>query len=64
MLLYQILECTIHRRILKKSYRNNKFETSMWNEKFQLRDGSHSISDVQDYFEYILKNMEKRLLIL
>ena len=27
----------------------------MWNEKFELPDGSYSISDIQDYFEYILK---------
>ena len=27
----------------------------MWNNKFQLPDGSYSVSDVQDYFEYILK---------
>ena len=26
-----------------------------WNEEFELPDGSYSISDVQDYFEYILK---------
>ena len=25
------------------------------NEKFTLPDGSYSISDIQDYFEYILK---------
>ena len=38
--------------------------TLAWSEKFELPDGSYSISDIQDYFEYILKNMEKRLLIL
>ena len=27
----------------------------MWNEEFKLPDGSYSISDIQDYFEYILK---------
>ena len=27
----------------------------MWNEEFELPDGSYSISDIQDYFEYILK---------
>ena len=27
----------------------------MWNEKFKLPDGSYSISDIQDYFECILK---------
>ena len=26
-----------------------------WSDKFELPDGSHSISDIQDYFEYILK---------
>ena len=36
---------------------NNKFKTSAptWNEEFELPDGSYSISDIQDYFEYILK---------
>ena len=27
----------------------------MWNEEVELPDGSYSISDIQDYFEYILK---------
>ena len=27
----------------------------MWNEEFELPDGSYSISDIQDYFEYNLK---------
>ena len=27
----------------------------MWNEEFELPDGSYSILDIQDYFEYILK---------
>ena len=49
-----------------KSYKNNKFKISapMWNEEFELPDGSYSVSDIQDYFEYILKNMEKRLMII
>ena len=43
---------------IKKSYKNNKFKISapVWNEEFELPDGSYSISDIQDYFEYILKN--------
>ena len=47
----------------KKSYKNNKFKISPLtrNEEFELPDGSCSVSDIQDYFEYILKNMEKRL---
>ena len=42
---------------IKISYNNNKFKLSAptWNEKFELPDGSYSASDIQDYFEYILK---------
>ena len=42
---------------IKSSYNNNKFKTSVptWNDKFELPDGSHSVSNIQDYFEYILK---------
>ena len=45
----------------KKSYKNNKFKISApsWKEEFELPDGSYSISDISDYFEYIIKNMEK-----
>ena len=40
---------------IKSSYNNNKFKISalMWNEEFKLPDGSYSISDIQDYFQYI-----------
>ena len=46
---------------IKQPYKNNKFKISAptWNEEFELRDGSYSISDIQDYFEYIFKNMDK-----
>ena len=42
---------------IKSSYNNNKFKISAptWSDKFKLPDGSYSISDIQDYFEYILK---------
>ena len=36
----------------------------MWNGKFELPDRLYSASDIQDYFEHILKCMEKRLTIL
>ena len=41
----------------KNSYNNNKFKASAptWNDKFELPDGSYSVSDIQDYFEYILE---------
>ena len=41
----------------KNSYNNNKFKISAptWNDKFELTDGSYSVSDIQDYFQYIFK---------
>ena len=40
---------------IKSSYHNNKFEISAptWNDKFELPDGLYSVSNIQDYFEYI-----------
>ena len=42
---------------IKSSNNNNKFKISAptWSEEFDLSDGSYSLSDIQDYFEYILK---------
>ena len=31
---------------------NLKYLASTWNEEFTLPDGSYSVSDIQDYFEY------------
>ena len=44
-------------RNIKNSYNNNKFKISApkWNDKFELPDGSNSMSHIQDYFEYILR---------
>ena len=41
---------------IKSSYKNNKFKISppTWSDKFELPDGSYSISDIQGYFEAIL----------
>ena len=38
------------------SYNNNRFKISAptWNGEFELPDGSYSVSDIQDYFRYIL----------
>ena len=43
---------------IKKLHKNNKFKISapIWNEEFELPDGSYSVSDIQDYLRYILKN--------
>ena len=36
---------------IKSSYNNNKFKISAptWNDKFELPDGSYSVSDIQDH---------------
>ena len=46
----------------KKVIKNNKFKISSptWNEEFQLPDGSYSISDIRNYFEYILKTQGEK----
>ena len=48
------------RKVIKKSYKNNKFKISdpTWNEIFELLDGSYSALDIKDYFEYIIKKMK------
>ena len=45
---------------IKSTYNSNKFKISAptWNDKFYLPDGSYSISDIQDYFEFIIKKLK------
>ena len=45
---------------IMSEYNNNKFKISAltWNDTFDLPDGSYSISDIQDYFEFIIKKHE------
>ena len=51
---------------IKSSYNNNEFKISAptWNEEFKLPDRSYSLTDIQDYLEYILEkhgeNTDKR----
>ena len=44
----------------KNSYKNNKLKLSArtWSEEFKLLDGSYSVSDIQVYIEYILRQYE------
>ena len=44
-----------------ESYENNKSKISAqtWNGRFKLPDGWYSVSDIQDYFQYILKTWRK-----
>ena len=50
--------CT--RKNIKSVYNNNKFKisASIWNDEFDLADGSYSISDIHDYFGFIIKKHE------
>ena len=45
---------------IRSEYNNNKLKIFVptWNESFGLPDGSYSISDIQDYFEFIVKKYE------
>ena len=45
---------------VKSTYDNNKLKISAptWNETFDLPDGSHNISEIQNYIEYIIKKHE------
>ena len=40
---------------IKRLHKNNKFKISAptWNEEFELPDKSYSVSNIQDFFEYI-----------
>ena len=45
---------------IKSEYNNNTFKISAptWNDTFVLPDGSYSVSDIQDFFEFIAKKHE------
>ena len=62
VLLYQILIFTTHGKNIKSSYVNRKFKISAptWNDEFELPDGSYFISDIQDYYEYVLKTTSRK----
>ena len=55
--------CTIYYiwKNIKTSYRNSnncKMSRTTWKEEFELPNGSYSTSDIQDYFEHIIKRHE------
>ena len=45
---------------IKSEYSSNKFKISAptWNDIFDLSDGAYSISDIQNFFEFIIKKHE------
>ena len=59
MLLYETLAFTIQN--VKSLYKNLE---QTWNKEFELFDEAYFVSDIQDYFEYILKKNMGQLLII
>ena len=61
ILLYQILAFTLRGKYKKVIYNNNEFEISAptWNKEFKLLDESFPAPDIQDYCEYIIKNIKE-----
>ena len=45
---------------IKSEYKSNKFKISAptWNDEFDLPNGCYSVSDIQYYFQYIIKKHE------
>ena len=46
---------------IRQQCKNNKLKivAPMWNDEFDRSDGSYSKPDIQDYIDYIIKNMIK-----
>ena len=49
------------RKNIKKSQKYKKFKISAptWSGEFELLDGSYSVSDISDYFEYTFKKWRR-----
>ena len=43
---------------INSEYNNNKISAPTWNDTSDLPDGSYSIFDIQDYFEFIIRKHE------
>ena len=54
------------RKNIRQQYKNNKLKliAPTWNDQFELQDGLYSVSDIQDYIDYIIKQNEKLPTIL
>ena len=42
---------------IRKQYKNNKLKiiAPTWNDEFELPDSSYSVSNIQDYIEFVIK---------
>ena len=50
----------IYYTYIRKQYNNNKLKIRVptWNDEYEFPDGSYSVSNIQDYIEYISKKHE------
>ena len=57
--LQNLFTCYVLKSI-RQQHKNHKLKiiAAKWKDGFELPDGLHSVSDVQDYIEYIIKNMK------
>ena len=60
MLLFKTYLFITRGKKIRKLYKNIKLKiiTPICNDEFELPDGSCSVSDIQDYIEYIIKKQE------
>ena len=60
MLLFKTYLFITRGKKIRKLYKNIKLKiiTPVCNDEFELPDGSCSVSDIQDYIEYIIKKQE------
>ena len=60
MQLFHFLSIYFTWKNIKSEYNKNKFKISAptWGETLDLSDGSYSITDIQDYFKFIIKKHE------
>ena len=44
---------------MRQKYKNHKLKmiSPTWNDEFELRDISYSVSDIEDYIGYVIKNI-------
>ena len=63
--LFALSSFTIQGKI-RKVRQNIKFKipAPTWNKEFERSKVSYSVSDIQDYFEYIVTKHQKRMIIL
>ena len=60
MLFFKTYLVITREKNIRRYYKNNKLKiiAPTWNDEFELSDDSYSVSNIQDYFEFINKKHE------